>query len=739
MVEVKAVRSGKLKLGEKTKCLAFFELSGETQEVVDERMHHIHILDRSGSMWSHIDDLMEDVKKTLRMCSDEDLITVLWFSGAGQYRTILKGVKAAEREDIDKILDSLKSTVGCTCFSDPLKELQQIVEETAPICSIFNVTIFTDGDTVTPWSVQEETRRIFENLDAVKNKIVAFNAVGYGNYYNRRLLLDMVKTTEYGELTHASKIEEYSHIFNANKKKVENLTGRRFNLKIASVGGKDYGLQSSDIIGLTTKTVKFGRDEIKTRLAKARNTYAAIFDYDENCEYFAEVGDIATKFEVSDRDWKLYDKEVADILYAYAYKLFEEGARKESMEVLNFLGDKTAMDRQINAFTVSEVGEHCKYLHDIVFDTDGRMLGEVEPNSYMPDKNAYCVFELLQDLISLEAKYLPVKDYNRVSRKRVDEFNLFEADENISCVDLSKLILSQDRLNISIRFEVPGKVKLNPKRAKSVGLPNEVPAVIYRTHTIIRDGNVNVPEIKVILIKSDLEYLHGKLGNFDVISEIAKRDDGSYIVSLDLTKLPVINESYLEKATAQNFLDLELQMLDIEAQNKIINSKVSEEEKFVGSGKTSYTAEQVAVLVEHGMKTPGVYTSINPTQQEIEDYVVIREFKTQIKGLASLPALKKVEDKLAAKKPFTAGEALLHKWQEALAEYTSEDLVNLKRINSGLLSDIRLELSGCKLALIFTGAWMEGLKKQDEESYTYEDAASGKTLVLQLRRKEVAI
>lgn len=43
-------------------------------------MHHIQVLDRSGSMWADIDDLIENVKDTIRFIPDGDYVSIIWFS-----------------------------------------------------------------------------------------------------------------------------------------------------------------------------------------------------------------------------------------------------------------------------------------------------------------------------------------------------------------------------------------------------------------------------------------------------------------------------------------------------------------------------------------------------------------------------------------------------------------------------------------------------------------------------------
>lgn len=730
MLENVTFRASKVSLKNKTKTLVLFDVENKDVATFD-CVHHVMLLDTSGSMWPHVDKLMDDVKLTLDMMDENDYLTIIRFSGAGQYRTILKGTKVSDKENIKKVLDTMKNAGGCTCFSDPIKELDLVITETLPMCSTYNVTIFTDGDTVTPWPVEEEVRRIFANLATVHDKIVAFNAIGYGEYYNRKLLLDMVNTIEYGEFAHASKIEDFHNIFSHQKEAVLDLRGKRLTFNV------EGGSNAYEIIGLTSKTVKYGAGKMQTRLAKNRNLFGIFFDQNDGMLQFNDgSGHILTDLNKAP-EADVFDKAVRDILYALAFKAFERGDKDESMEIFNYLGDKFFMDLQINAFTNGEVGAALDVMSNAVFGEPFRNTRSVPCNSYMPDENAYCVMDLLKDLVHAEAMYVPVKNYERVRRKRTDNFDLFVKDEEYDLAEMTGIVVGQERLNISIRFRVPGHIKLNPKRAKSVGLPNTVPACIFRNHAIIKDGHPNIEVLEVVLKKNKFDEDFVRTGKFSEIPCKVSIEDDCARLKITLGAMPVINVRYKKNATADYIHEMESTMLEIEAQNKIVNSIVTEEQKFSSKGDTDYTPEQIAVLVEHGMRTPGVYSAISTTQEEPEDYIIIREFKTQMKGFSSLPPISKAADKAKAGKKLTPSEAIVQKYNEALSDKEPTALLELKKKNDTLLKNIRFNLAAIKIATVLTGSWIPGFVKQDDSCWTYEKG--DRILVAKLSRKEVAI
>lgn len=131
-------------------------------------LHHIHILDRSGSMSGEIAGLIENVKTTIDFMSDNDFISIIWFASAGQYKTLIKG--ARKDESLKLLLDSIKSTLGCTCFSDPLREVVEIIDELSPICSNFNITLFTDGEPLLHGVIKKKLEKSLKQLNLMQIK-----------------------------------------------------------------------------------------------------------------------------------------------------------------------------------------------------------------------------------------------------------------------------------------------------------------------------------------------------------------------------------------------------------------------------------------------------------------------------------------------------------------------------------------------------------------------------------------
>ena len=147
-------------------------------------------------MYGSIDRLIENVKETINYMEDNDLISVIMFSSEKECKVLLKG--ATKSKDLFPLLDSMKYTLSTTCFSAPLKKANEIIDELKLLCPNISVTLFTDGEPVVNYSTEKEIEMIFEELGIMKNKILAFNTIGYGNYYNEDLLLKMSNISLFG-------------------------------------------------------------------------------------------------------------------------------------------------------------------------------------------------------------------------------------------------------------------------------------------------------------------------------------------------------------------------------------------------------------------------------------------------------------------------------------------------------------------------------------------------------------
>jgi len=708
-------------IGKDNKNVFVLDYKKDKEEVsmIPKEVHHIQLLDRSGSMHYHIEGLIEDCKKTIEQMGANDYYTIIWFSGEGQYRTVLKGIKniPENKESSFRVLDSLKSTIGCTCFSESVEETEKIVEELAPLCENFSVTLFTDGEAVTPWPTSAEHARVEKVLERIKDKIISFNTIGYGNYCNETKLNEWASMSDFGIFIHSNDINEYHQIFEENMERIKDVTKDNVLLKIP--GAKIYYL--------TSNSVNIYNEEIKlTHIDKRTNQFIVVYD-DTEALIRGEINENA----FSEEGNKLADNRLDSILYKLALAEYTFGDRYSALQILgNSLKDKTFSDMLINAFTPDEREQFKRKLKKAAFRNISRDKGSAGM-MYIPDENATCLIDLLTLLSSSkENKYVVTENYKRIGRKTEDSFNMFKKDEGIMTSPIENITYNEKKLNISIGFEVKGTVAINPKQAAKVNLPENYPCKIFRNHTIVKDGFLNMDELTVMVNKETLDKL---IKDYQFcIHSIEGNGDGS-TVTFDLKKIPIVNAA-MGKATIEEVFDLVRKENKFKAQLKLAKELTKETVKTYE--EKHFTEEQVKLLEEFGIKN-GIYNGISTSVPSVadSDYYEARVFEVSLKGFSKLSAIKFNEKNEPVVEKPANGDAYLVEALSHKEDFTTElVLANLKQ----LLVETRARLAGIRIAKILCGQWFDtsklaDTKKDEVKTYTGTDKVLNKELVMNVK------
>jgi len=753
--------------GNNIKLVTINQNAEETKALSVSKVHHILLLDRSHSMSSDIDELMDDVKVALNSIGEDDLISIIWFSGPGQYETVIKAAK--KDENLGRLLDMLKSTVGNTCFSEPLEEALRIVtsETVKSLCPNFSVTLFTDGHPVAPWSQEEEKTRIESIVKEMGGQVIAVNTIGYGMHYNQQLLLDIANQSSYGVFNHSSRINDYSELFGHNYLRISNL-----NLGNISVSAKD-----AKILYLGDKnTMLYCENMNLDFLSKRRNQVFILgtgtddFDFEYN----------GTTYNTAElKSPRLLPTTMRNFYYALAYNLYYQGNREDALGILvENLGDKGLADTHLTAFTYDEVEKQSVKIRKAIFKTKYRFTGGTCSSDYLPKADATCVMDVLRILGSGNNIYIapvgPGKRYKRIGKKVIDVFGtISRAEGEQRSLFAQNMQMNEEKMNISYRVERPINVHLNPKSANRVGLPETIRAKDYRSYSIIKDGALNQTEIEALVQIDTFEELRS-LGvpmmviadeqvneGFAVVNEMMKR------VTITLSSLPIINKMYTETGIREVLQSVK-KVKEAEIAQKVLNSFVDEMSRMVstvgagggtGNGGTSQatgyfrklTPDQITVLEEHGINNRFVYKPIKVKTEESGEMYEARTLNFDLKDFATLPKVGDVMVKMVSKKPLTRS-------QERMAEYISHirgvaaekglslaDANSLSFVQSELmkvkdtLMKERMYLNVVKMGRILTGGWFEDLQADGKGNYVYADAESPHVLVVKPKRTLVAI
>jgi hypothetical protein len=728
-----------LQVGNEQKLVVAINYTGEekAKETTVDRLHHIHVLDRSGSMSGHINGLVDNVKQTHEAMADGDLISVVWFSGEGQGAILIKG--ATKTDDVNKLLDTIRSTVGLTCFSEALQKVNTIIDDLSVLCSNFNVTFFTDGHTVTYHSEKEEEDRIFSQIEKMKNRIMALNTIGYGNYYNQDLLGRMADATMYGKMIHSSKINDYKEIWTHNYQILSDMVMEKVTIDT------EAGEFPPSILYLSNKT---------TKLTSEGFMELNFLDKKKN-QFFLILNPVDTMFYINDEQYnaneikaKIPAPTIKNFYYALAAEKYYIGHTDDALDILaHQLHDKHAIDTHLAAFTADERAEFQKELNGFVFKNRTRLKDGEAPLDYVPADDAFCVMDLLKLLATGSNFYVPVKDYNRIGLKVDDQFNLFTANKEEVKAPFNDFVFNSQHLNLSVRYMVNGTVKLNPKQAKANNLPTVIDSRIFRNQTIIKDGNLNVTKFQAWIDKATSLKLFKLLQDKTLPMGVAvpvlgsvKDDSGSLLHEIDLTKLPIINRMYAKKSSdIKNVLTIAQQIEKLKASQKVLNHYIGkipltfiQESNPIGLSERrvdtkSLSSEQLEVLKEHGLNAKLDYQGVDnqSSEKNENDYYISRLIQFTIKGWSSLP---KVDDVVAKSlkgaklnEPATAMLETINEIADRGIENNKDELeASLATVKSELF-DLNVELNTLKMAKVLTGSWWEGLEVDAKNNYTYEN------------------
>lgn len=707
------------------------------ESTVVNRLHHIHVVDRSGSVSGVIHDLIDNLQESIREMGDEDIVTVIWFSGNGQFRTVVKG--ASKSDAIIKLLDSLRSTVGCTCFSQSLEEVNLILDEIGELAPV-SVTLWTDGQPVVPWSVEEEENRSIAHIAKMKDRILALNTIGYGNYYNADLLRRFAAMTEFGEFVHSAKIADYMSIFNHNFQKVSDAVCEKVQIETDGAG----------IIYLNRTFTKMatGTEFHLSRIDKRKNQFFLFADDDFKFTYNGVEYDTATCPVKA----QMNSAQMLNFFYAYAYNLYYAGNRAESLKILaENIHDKALIDSHMRSFTFDESGRHLDKLNKaLMFPQDHRFIDGTAPVDYLPADDAFCVLDVLNYLAEGTSLYVPfsknLPGYNRIGKKATDQYDLFVwTTDEVRC-PMGDLVYNKEHMNMSIRLRIPGTVRINPKDAKPVGLPTVMDSYIWRNHTIIKDGALNLKQIEVLLSPEDFMSPLVNSAIAQMIEHVDVEDKTYSRCILDFTELPIVSRKYINAALGiDRIFNLTVQVTRLEARQKAINFYADGICKTLAAPAGEYknfSPEAVEVLERHGIAKDLSYKGVDVVKPKAEDCdsYQSRTMEFVLSGFSSWSKISEVLERTEkilkeekdgkVKTKLTPNQLLLKEALDTLHFELSglkagdadfcDKVRELQALTKKQLLEIRNELNVLKIAKLLTGDWFPELQTDDKGAYFYE-------------------
>jgi len=701
--------------------LVVVEQSVKNENVVEERasVNHIWIYDRSGSMYGMLSELTEQLITLSRKIPMGDTLTIGWFSGNGQNNFILKGFKVSDESDYTVLENAIRknnTTVGLTCFSEILAETRTVIEDLSVFSETFALHFFTDG-----YPNMDTSEKIFNAIKKIDGKISSAMLVGYGYYYHKELMTAMAEKLG-AMLIHSSMIPEYT----------ESIT------RLVELSGSGSPKQQilppvTDPLAVFTVTdqgVILGSVNEETGMVsvtpqgKRTNIYYV--------STTAPEGDDEIAIDMVGED----NADLMSALYASSLVLTQQMKTDVALEIIGGIGDKSLVDAVTNSFTIDEYGSVESKLEVAVNEPAARFISGKDTN-YLPPNDAFCVFDVITKLMDDdEASFLPYHKgfvYNKVSKPTVtnDEFAKFIPEENPMCA-MDDLVWHKNRLNLSVRAIINGSIDLREKEgvtASDVGLADNFPVFVYRNYTFIKDGITNVKKVYVSTTMETKKYFESK----GIVIDDGDDFDCDGIYGLDLTGIPAINRALAEGNTsATNLCGWIKRDMQISGELKALKNFLKVEYDSATTEDTKLINEkQKELLVANGVDIDkgGVYS---PKVDSVDstDMYIAKKFDIKIKGLSSIPSVKKVVEKMASGKNRTLSESVVEvgitKYEDFKATNDDEDMRKIWLVKA--IAKLKAEQKGLrggiqktKFAIILGKRWFQEFDSREDNVLDYED------------------
>lgn len=720
-------------------------LNKDSAPKVKPATSRIFAFDVSGSMYSVLPKMKKHLKdKLFGQIPEGDDISIIYFSGRGEYGVIAEGINISKVKDLKTLYEKIDTltTIGLTGFLEPLKEIGDLVGR-LPKDTVKEMFFLTDG-----YDNQWSEKEILAQCEKIRSSVDHAYVVEYGWYCNRPLL---AKMSEVLNATHLFSEDYVSYEAMAEKAVTEGVAKKvKVTLPSQARGNVAFYIYNGNI-----SSVVVGEDN-------------SILVPEDLVDYhYLEDGALNGKLEANTESY-------------LALNVF--AARRDSAtvyEILNQLGDVKLIKQYVNAFGKQDLTKFVDQVALAVADEKERMVEGCD-YSLVPREDAYNVLEMLQDLMTSGNKLYPDHEdfqYKRIGRAKevvsveeriekakeallnatdkeelklkteqmlnlVSTENLtFEPKNSGMGIEISNLTWNEDRPNVSVLIRREGTVKLPSNK---FGL-DVLETFIYRNYTIIKDGILNMNVLPVSLTEDTFKKLQAN-GLLE-----GETYEENKIYSLDFSKLPVINRKMVKTVSAKEVFANQLKLEAIKGHNKVFKYYLNELEPKTSIGwKNQYGDEAVTWLSEMGLTE---YNGFSPKVKSVEstDFYIGKSLEIKVKGLSALPKVADVEKSMTSGKKLAVKELAM---AEAITEYQkfvetltgSDDEVKAAKVK--FLGDklaqlkkedkaIMLQMSKMKFATIIGQSWF--IEFADGEDSTMEMEFLGSKVSVSAELKDIEV
>ena len=687
--------------------------SAGQKTISEQPTNHLLCIDVSGSMASELPLIRAQLKAKLpKLLKDDDTISIVWFSGRGEYGALVEAEKVIGVKDLQQLnamIDRWLRPVGLTGFKEPLQVIPKLIHDTKNK-NPWSLFFMSDG-----CDNQWDRASILKACEAAAGGLSAATFVEYGYYADRQLLAAMAEKAG-GTHIFAENFPKFEPILDASL--AHRSTGaKRIEVKIGGdpIGGFAFALVDGD---LQTFEVTAGK--------------AAVVETIESVWYLSPskagnsmqgLGDIVRGKQ--GRGATSEEEAIIGAAYA-ALALFAVRMKPDVVfPLLKATGDAYFIKMFSTCFGKQKYSAFMQATQFAAFNSSQRMKDGYNPNLVPPD-DAFTVLDFLNLITEDESARVlldhPAFEYNKIGRGRLDADEYLTVDEQEKLeqlqgeqkatrnakklkeiqaeidsllakkrtalkftptpkndgYEISGLTWNESKPNLSVLICKEGTVDLTErigesKDSKLAGITFQFPTKIFRNYAIIKDGLVNVGRLPMKLSKETINALTKAGVSMQAIGD----GEGRYIV--DLMALPVLCRKDVKELSAKALVELQYKLTTAKAAQKVYNS-VQKEEAPVARGSllaAKYGDYCAKWLEEQGITDGGF--SPKSTQAESKDFYMARKMDVKLKGLASLPKVDEVRAKIGGKTPATGGAALMLPFVKEVDDFMKQNPAKLHK------------------------------------------------------------
>lgn len=767
---------------------------------------HIVAVDVSGSMSWDLPKLARHVKARLpTLVGDDDTVTLLAFSGRGECVVIFEREQLAGIKDIARLngaIDRHLRPIGLTGFVEPLRMVKDIAMRLVSQRSSRIALFFMSDGCDNCW-------RREEIISAVKDAapfLASVTIVEYGLYADRPMLSRMAETAG-GSLIYASDFSSYEPMFEAamSKKGPPGAKKTTLTLDHMPVDGFAFAVDGKDMLTFATDLLKDGRAGISVP-----SHLTAVYYLSTATAPSGRIANLAedAKLTNEDANYREQGNDGIDAAYA-AMALYGQRVKpKIILSVLRALGDVRLINEFSTCFGKQRYSAFVEECIGAALDPALRFTAGYDPNK-VPREDAPTILDVLDILARDErCRILTQSDgflYSRIGRKAVSKARMLTVTEGKEVASLAEalgatrevdaikealaalskivadrkeplrftldkaaadkgyhptLVWNESQPNLSARVCRPGVVDIagdpNIPEWVKAALPATLKTFDFKTYTFVKDGFTHIEWLPVIIPVVVYDTFVA-MGVIDPVNDVATAAGDDVMVTLDLRKVPVINQKMINEASARTLAENQWRLLQLKAAAKVYKHYTPE--KTSKGFATVYGKEVAAWLDENGVSDSNGY-SFASTVEKGTDIYLGKALDVKIPGFSSLPTVKEVRERMdsiaaaealgkAAQKPkkLTPAAALMAETLREVDEFLASSLYKKAAKPDALFEQwvndqakaavdetrkLQTEMAKTKWACTVGGSWLREFSSLDDTQLTLTLGGESRTVTFDL-------